>query len=72
MKQNEIIELLKDDEQYYSGVGKNFLSNSDISALLKNPRDFGVERPDNINFVKGRLFHQLILEQVKDQILKGF
>ena len=33
MKQNEIIELLKDDEQYYSGVGKNFLSNSDITLI---------------------------------------
>ena len=70
MKQNEIIELLRDDEQYYSGVGKNFLSNSDISALLKNPRDFGVERPDNINFVKGRLFHQLILEPQKAKNVK--
>ena len=65
MKQNEIIELLKDDEQYYSGVGRNYLSNSDIGSLLKIPRTFGVERPDNINFVKGRLFHQLILEPQK-------
>jgi len=61
----EILELLKDDEQYYSGVGKNYLSNSDIGALLKNPREYGIERPDNVNFVKGRLFHQLILEPQK-------
>tara|TARA_R100000664_G_C2756680_1_gene144640 strand:+ start:551 stop:1276 length:726 start_codon:yes stop_codon:yes gene_type:complete len=61
----DIIELLKDDEQYYSGIGKNYLSNSDISSLLNNPKEFGVERPDNLNFVKGRLFHQLILEPEK-------
>lgn len=62
---NEILELLKDDEQYYSGVGKEYLSNSDIGTLLKNPKEFGVDRPDNINFIKGRLFHQLILEPNK-------
>jgi len=58
----EVIEILKDSEQYYSGVGKNYLSNSDIGTLLNNPKDFGVERPDTLNFAKGRLFHQLILE----------
>ena len=62
---NKISEQLKDDEQYYHGVGKNYLSNSDIGTLLKNPRDFGVDRPDNVNFLKGRLFHQLILEPNK-------
>tara|TARA_R100001463_G_scaffold76672_10_gene130885 strand:+ start:7613 stop:8341 length:729 start_codon:yes stop_codon:yes gene_type:complete len=62
---NEIIKLLKDDEQYYSGIGKNYLSNSDIGTLLKNPREYGIERPDNVNFMKGRLFHQLILEPNK-------
>jgi hypothetical protein len=61
----DVLELLKDDKQYYSGVGKNYLSNSDIGALLKNPREFGEERPDNVNFLKGRLFHQLILEPHK-------
>ena len=61
----EVLELLKDDKQYYSGVGKNYLSNSDIGTLLKNPKEFGVERPDSVNFAKGRLFHQLILEPEK-------
>lgn len=62
---NNDLELLKDDEQYYRGVGKKYLSNSDISCLLKNPKNFKVEQPDNINFMKGRLFHQLILEPQK-------
>jgi hypothetical protein len=36
----EIIEKLKDDEQYYGDFGKKFLSNSDISSLLYNPLEF--------------------------------
>lgn len=61
----DIIEKLKDDAEYYGGVGKNYLSNSDIGALLNNPKEFGITRADNPNFAKGRLFHQLILEPDK-------
>jgi hypothetical protein len=60
-----IIELLKDDSAYYSGIGKNYLSNSDISTLLSNPQDFGKPREDNKTFMDGRYFHQLILEPEK-------
>ena len=34
----KIIEKLKQDEHYYGDYGKQFLSNSNISTLLKNPR----------------------------------
>ena len=51
-----VIELLRDDKQYYGGVGKQYLSNSDIGTLLKNPEEFGVSRPDNKNFAEGRYF----------------
>ena len=34
----KIIEKLKQDEHYYGDYGKQFLSNSDISVLLKNPK----------------------------------
>ena len=34
----KIIEKLKQDEHYYGDYGKQFLSNSDISILLKNPK----------------------------------
>ncbi len=34
----KIIEKLKQDEHYYGKYGKQFLSNSDISILLKNPK----------------------------------
>jgi hypothetical protein len=61
----EVIEKLKDDTQYYGEFGKQFLSNSDIGTLLKNPREFGLPQDDNVNFHKGRYFHQLILEPEK-------
>jgi len=61
-----VIEKLRDDHEYYSGIGKNYLSNSDISALLTNPKAFRQDRLDNKNFAEGRLFHQLILEPEKD------
>ena len=61
----DVIEKLRDDAEYYSGVGRNYLSNSDISKLLTNPKEYGVPQPDNINFAKGRYFHQLILEPEK-------
>ena len=42
----EVIEKLRDDNEYYNGVGKNYLSNSDIGTLHKNPRLFGQKRED--------------------------
>jgi len=61
----QILELLKNDQEYYGGVGKNYLSNSDIGTLLNNPKEFGKEREDNKAFMEGRYFHQLILEPEK-------
>ena len=65
---DKILKQLKDDKEYYGGIGKNYLSNSDIGALLTNPKEYGVQKDDNVNFAKGRLFHHLILEpeKVKD------
>lgn len=60
-----ILNKLKDNNEYYHGVGKQYLSNSDIGALLNNPKMFGVPREDDINLAKGRLFHQLLLEPDK-------
>ena len=60
-----ILSKLKDNNEYYHGVGKQYLSNSDIGALLNNPKMFGVSREDDINLSKGRLFHELLLEPDK-------
>jgi hypothetical protein len=62
---DNIISKLRDDNEYYNGVGKNYLSNSDIGTLLSNPQDFGKPREDNKAFMDGRYFHQLILEPEK-------
>lgn len=61
----DVIEKLRDDEQYYGAFGQQYLSNSDIGTLLKNPMYFRKPQEDNINFHKGRYFHQLILEPEK-------
>lgn len=61
----QVINTLRDDHEYYHGAGKNFLSNSDISVLLNNPRDFGKQREDTKAFAEGRLFHQLLIEPDK-------
>jgi hypothetical protein len=63
-----VVEALRDDKEYYSGIGKNFLSNSDIGTLLTNPKEFGKQREDNKAFAEGRYFHQLLIEpeKVKD------
>lgn len=60
-----ILALLTDDKEYYGGVGKNYLSNSDIGTLLTNPKDFGKSREDSKAFMDGRFFHQLLLEPEK-------
>jgi len=61
----DILNKLKDDNEYYSGVGKDYLSNSDIDALLNNPYDFNKPREDNKSFAEGRYFHQLLIEPNK-------
>ena len=61
----DAIERLRDDGDYYGDFGKQFISNSDVGALLSNPREFRISRPDNQAFAKGRYFHQSILEPEK-------
>tara|TARA_R110002020_G_scaffold155696_1_gene336913 strand:- start:259 stop:987 length:729 start_codon:yes stop_codon:yes gene_type:complete len=63
------IEKLKQDEHYYGEYGKQFLSNSDISILLKNPRMLKEEKPKTSAMVIGGYFHTAILEPDK---LKSF
>ena len=69
MKKNEIIERLRNDEDYYGDYGNKFLSNSHIGKLLKNPMSLYDKTPDNPNFKIGGYFHTAILEPDK---LKSF
>ena len=50
MKKDEIIERLRNDEDYYGEYGNQFLSNSHIGKLLKNPMSLYDKTPDNPNF----------------------
>jgi hypothetical protein len=62
---NKIIETLRNDTEYYSGVGKNYLSNSDIGALLYNPMQFGKDKEKTPAMLAGSYFHKSILEPHK-------
>ena len=61
----KIIEKLKQDEHYYGDYGKQFLSNSDISILLKNPKLLHKEKQHTTAMVVGGYFHTAILEPDK-------
>ena len=61
----EIYKKLRDDEHYYGDFGKQFLSNSDISVLLKNPKDLHKPKPSSPAFLVGGYFHTAILEPDK-------
>ena len=65
----KIIEKLTQDEHYYGDYGKQFLSNSDISVLLKNPKLLHEEKQRTTAMVVGGYFHTAILEPDK---LKSF
>jgi len=69
MTREEILEKLKEDENYYGDFGKRFRSNSDIYTLLNNPLAFGQPQASNPNFLIGGYFHTAILEPHK---LKNF
>tara|TARA_Y100001937_G_scaffold124181_1_gene188455 strand:- start:288 stop:1028 length:741 start_codon:yes stop_codon:yes gene_type:complete len=61
----EVLEKLKNDENYYGEFGQKFRSNSDISTLLSNPLALGIQQKPNINFLIGGYFHTAILEPNK-------
>jgi len=69
MTNEEILKVLKNDDEYYNGLGKKFLSNSNISTLLKNPLSLHEPMQPRPAFLVGGYFHTAILEPNK---LKNF
>ena len=65
MDRIELLKSLENDQEYYTGIGRQFLSNSDIGTLLNNPGAYGKSRKDGKALAEGRLFHQLLLEPEK-------
>jgi len=56
MNQKEILKKLEKDENYYGKFGKQYLSNSDISTLLKNPLALHTPQKKNTSESSWRLF----------------
>ena len=65
----EILTRLNNDDDYYGQFGKQFLSNSDIDALLKDPSSYGVSKPKTVAMVQGSYFHASLLEPDKDFLI---
>ena len=65
MKKTEIIERLRNDEDYYGKFGKQYISNSDIYTLLNNPLAYGTPMKPSAAFLVGGYFHTAILEPDK-------
>ena len=65
MTKKEILKKLKNDEDYYGEFGQQYLSNSDISTLLKNPLALHSPSKQTPAFLIGGYFHTAILEPNK-------
>ena len=65
MNRAEILKNLKDDSKYYGKFGKQYLSNSDIFNLLKNPTQFRIPQETTKPMLEGSYFHTKILEPHK-------
>ena len=70
MNKQEIIDKLRIDEHYYGEFGQQYLSNSNIKTLLKNPLDLHKPTKNNPNFLVGGYFHTAILEPDKIKSFK--
>lgn len=62
---DKIIDKLRDDKHYYGEFGQQFLSNSNISTLLKNPANLRRKQENIPAFLVGGYFHTAILEPDK-------
>jgi len=62
MKSEQVIQKLRNDEDYYGDFGRQYLSNSDISVLLNNPLNFKQPSKQIPAFLVGGYFHTAILE----------
>ena len=64
-KKSQILQKLKNDEDYYGEFGNQFLSNSHVGKLLKDPLNAFAPSKPNPAFLVGGYFHTCILEPDK-------
>jgi len=65
MNKKQILQKLKNDEDYYGDFGNQFLSNSHVSRLLKDPLNVFKPSKPSPAFLVGGYFHTCILEPDK-------
>ncbi len=65
MQRNKILQILENDDEYYNGIGREFLSNSDIKILQSEPQKLKDPRENHVNFMIGKYLHTAILEPNK-------
>jgi len=65
MNKEKILQKLKIDEEYYGDFGNQFLSNSHVGKLLKDPLNAFEPSKPNPAFLVGGYFHTCILEPDK-------
>ena len=65
MQRNKILQILENDDEYYNGIGREFLSNSDIKILQTEPQKLKDPRGNHVNFMIGKYLHTAILEPNK-------
>ena len=65
MNKEKILQKLKNDEDYYGEFGNQFLSNSHVSKLLKDPLNVFEPSKPSPAFLIGGYFHTCILEPNK-------
>ena len=65
MDKKQILKKLKNDEDYYGDFGNQFLSNSHVGKLLKDPLNVFKPSKPSPAFLVGGYFHTCILEPDK-------
>jgi len=70
MNKKQILQKLRNDEDYYGDFGNQFLSNSHISKLLKDPLNVFKPSKRTPAFAVGGYFHTCILEPDKLESFK--
>ena len=70
MNKEQVLQRLKNDEDYYGDFGNQFLSNSHVSKLLKDPLNVFKPSKPSPAFLVGGYFHTCILEPDKIERFK--
>jgi len=65
MNKEKVLQKLKNDEDYYGEFGNQFLSNSHVGRLLKDPLNVFKPSKPSPAFLVGGYFHTCILEPNK-------